>query len=116
MSTAPKEPPVTIQDTPLSQHNSNRNAAVSYKPEDFRIRRRIHADDMVEKAVRLSVKQFIDKFWPTPAVGNLPPIPSQNPFADVVSRVAKKAVEKDVADAFTKAVNEYALTPGMQLR
>ena len=54
--------------------------------------------------MRLSVKQFIDKFWPTPAVGNLPPIPSQNPFADVVSLVANKAVEKDVADAFVSIV------------
>ncbi|KAH9895617.1 hypothetical protein C8Q73DRAFT_688732 [Cubamyces lactineus] len=71
---------------------------------------------MVDKAVRLSVKQFIDRFWPTPPAGDLPPIPSQNPFANVASLVAKKAVEKDVGDAFTKAVNAYTLTPGMQLR
>ncbi|KAI0324666.1 hypothetical protein GY45DRAFT_1375359 [Cubamyces sp. BRFM 1775] len=71
---------------------------------------------MAEEAVRLSVKQFIEKFWPTPPAGDVPPIPSQNPFADVASLVAKKAKGKDVGDAFTKAVNQCKLTPGMQLR
>ncbi|KAH9895626.1 hypothetical protein C8Q73DRAFT_444409 [Cubamyces lactineus] len=67
-------------------------------------------------AVRISVKQFIDKFWPTPSAGDLPPIPSQNPFASFASLVAKQAKERDVGIAFTKAVNAYTLTPGMQLR
>ncbi|KAI0656055.1 hypothetical protein C8Q70DRAFT_1056934 [Cubamyces menziesii] len=65
--------------------------------------------------VRLSVKQFIDKFWPAPSAGDLPPIPSQNPFAGVASLVAKNAEEKDIGLAFTKAVNAYTLAPGMQL-
>ncbi|KAI0323169.1 hypothetical protein GY45DRAFT_1376538 [Cubamyces sp. BRFM 1775] len=50
--------------------------------------------------VRLSVKQFIDKFWPTPSAGDLPPIPSQNPFAGVATLVAKNAEEKDIGLAF----------------
>ncbi|KAH9884513.1 hypothetical protein C8Q73DRAFT_818490 [Cubamyces lactineus] len=73
-------------------------------------------DDMAHKAVRLSVTGFVERFWPLPPGVRSPPVPPENPFCSVATRVANVALEKDLGDAFIKAVNAYALTPGLLLR
>ena len=59
---------------------------------------------MVDKAVRLSVKDFVDKFWSLPPGTDSAPVPSENPFTPVATCVANQKLAKDVVAAFVSAL------------
>ncbi|KAI0324667.1 hypothetical protein GY45DRAFT_1438912 [Cubamyces sp. BRFM 1775] len=66
---------------------------------------------MAHEGVRIPLKHFIDTFWPMPPGVTEPPLPAENPFSEVTA----STLEKDVAEAFCRAVTEKKLTPGMVL-
>ena len=60
--------------------------------------------DMADKAVRVPVEYFIDKFWPIPHASGPSPIPTHNPFAKAGRLNPKTATEDEYSAAFVGVV------------
>ncbi|KAI0331547.1 hypothetical protein GY45DRAFT_606762 [Cubamyces sp. BRFM 1775] len=73
---------------------------------------------MADKAIRVPVEYFIDRFWPIPHASGPPPIPTHNPFAEVGRLDPKTATEDEYSAAFIEALESSndTLTPGMKAR